>query len=116
LSDGEHNKEVFRRYGEEAWGRGNLAVLQDLLTDDFVGHTGLRNRDRQQLAEDIRAYRERHPDMTFEIVDQLAAGDRVATRLIARSGERVATGLNISRFAERRLAEEWAVWTDFEPE
>ena len=110
----EQNKAVFRRYGEEVWGQGNFAVLDELLTEDFVGHSGLKDRDRAALEDDIRAYREAYPDMTFEVLDQFAAGDRVATRLRAFSGARVSTGLNISRFVNGRIAEEWAAWTGFE--
>jgi 4-hydroxy-tetrahydrodipicolinate reductase len=112
--DAERNKAVFRRYGEEAWGRGNFAVLDELLTDDFVGHSGRKDRDRAALEADIRAYRDAYPGTTFEVLEQFAAGDRVATRLRAFSGTRVSTGVNISRFVDGRIAEEWAAWTGFE--
>ncbi len=38
----EQNKAVPRRVTEEAWNRGNLAVLDDLIASDFVRHTPLR--------------------------------------------------------------------------
>jgi predicted ester cyclase len=52
----------------------------------------------------------------FRIEDQLAEGDKVASRVIAtakRSAEGqevVLYGLNISRIADGRIVEEWMAW------
>ena len=45
------------------------------------------------------------------MTEQVAAGDRVATRLSAvRGDEELAVGMNFSRWQGGRLAEEWALW------
>lgn len=62
------------------------------------------------------AFREKYPNVGFKIEDQLAEGDKVASRLTATAtrasdGRDVALyGLNISRIADGRIIEEWMVW------
>jgi hypothetical protein len=47
----------------------------------------------------------------FTVTEQIAVGDRVATRLSAvRGDEELAVGMNFSRWQDGRLAEEWALW------
>jgi len=106
--------DIFNRYGEEAWGRRDFSHLDELLTEGFVGHSGLRDRGRDQLKLDIELYHAHHPSFHFDVLDQFECGDVLVTRLRAYSIGKVATGINISRFEGERIAEEWAVWTDFE--
>ncbi len=35
------NKELYRRWIDEAWTKGNVDVLDDMNTPDFVDHSGL---------------------------------------------------------------------------
>ena len=35
----EKNKAIARRYQEEVWGKGNLALLDELLASDYVDHS-----------------------------------------------------------------------------
>jgi len=101
----------------EIWnGTRSLDELEDLVTETFVGHMGSRDRGLAQLKEDIRSYGERAGDARFEVMHRFAEGDHVATRLVAHltdptSGLAVTLcGLNVSRWEDGLLAEEWAVW------
>jgi predicted ester cyclase len=105
-----------RRVVEQACNQGDLAVLDALLAPaggvDAARHLTLR--------QGLAAFREAVPDARWTIVEQIAAGDTVATRLAVRgtfSGPlvglappgRLATlsGVAISRFAGGRLVDLW---------
>ena len=96
-------------------GDDDLDELDPILSADYVGHNGSRDRDLAQLKVDITAYRLSAPDVRFTIEHGLEAGDFSATRLRAHATDASgaatsATGLNISRWEGALLAEEWAVW------
>jgi hypothetical protein len=101
----------------EIWnGSASVDELDDLVTADYVGHMGSRDRALSELKTDIVAYRDRAKDVRFEVMHRFSQGDYVATRVVAHAtdpttGEPLsACGLNVSRWQDGRLAEEWAVW------
>jgi SnoaL-like polyketide cyclase len=108
--------ETMQRYLEIWNGTRDLAELDGLVTHTFVGHMGFRDRGLSQLKEDIRAYREHAGDVRFEVMHRFGEGDHVATRVVAHvmdpgTGSEVSIcGMNISRWEDGLLAEEWAVW------
>jgi len=108
-------KELFRRY-VTVWESGDLGDLGSLLHADYVGHPSWGDRDQQVLRQRIGEFHRIYRDVRFRIEDQLAEGDKVASRLIATAtraadGQAVVLyGLNISRVAEGRLIEEWMAW------
>jgi ketosteroid isomerase-like protein len=111
----ESNKGVVRRY-LEFWRVGDLSRIDEIVSPTYVGHVSAGDREKTGLVERIQAFRALFPDIVFTIEDQTAAGDTVTTRLSARGTHRptgTATtliGINISRIAEQRIQEEWAVW------
>lgn len=106
--------EVFNRYGDEVWRLGDFSHVSELLTEDYVGHSGGHDRDVGGLLTSVELYRAQHPNLHVDVLEQFEAGDRLISRLRVYSAGKVAHGINISRFAGDRIAEEWAVWTDFE--
>jgi steroid delta-isomerase-like uncharacterized protein len=114
-----------RRVLEEAFGEGNVDVLDELLTDDFTGHDPVSgDSDRDGLKQVISAYREAFPDLEFEVLDSFAVEDKVVTRWRAngtfehgfmglepthQKGEPV-EGIGIDRFEGDRIAEAWGQW------
>jgi predicted ester cyclase len=108
-----------RRLVDEACNRGNLAVLEEVLpppgpTDAADGRAGLPLRDY------LAAFRDAVPDARWTIVEQIAQGTTVVTRLAVQgtfSGPLVGlappgrpamvTGVAISRFVQGRLVELW---------
>jgi predicted SnoaL-like aldol condensation-catalyzing enzyme len=114
----EDNKAVFRRY-VDLWARGEVARLDEVLGPGYVGHSG-SNPDWDERLDDVRqriaAYHAAHPSVRIEIHSQTAEGDQVATRMSAREvnpatgQEAVAAGFNVSRFADGKVIEEWALW------
>jgi predicted SnoaL-like aldol condensation-catalyzing enzyme len=108
------NTEIVRRYGEEIWVRGDFSNVDELLADDYIGHSGLKDRNRDELLVDVELYRAHHPNMHLDVLEQFEVGEKVVSRLRVYSAGKVAAGMNISRVVDGRIAEEWAVWTEFE--
>jgi hypothetical protein len=106
--------EIVNRYGEEVWAQGDFSGLSELLTEDFVGHIGGHDRAGEGLKTEVELFRAHHPNLHIDRLEQFETADRVISRLRIYSAGKVAYGINISRFVGERIAEEWAVWTDFE--
>jgi hypothetical protein len=101
----------------DAWSSGEPAAILALVTDDYVGHM-LHLEHGQRSAQDypgwIQSFRDANPGTRFHIDDQSTSGDRLWTRLRAVRGDGcVADGMNVSRFVNGRIAEEWAIWSGF---
>lgn len=87
----EDNLATLRRLFEEAWNKGNVNVLDEVLAPNYVEHDpatpgGIANRD--QSKQSISMYRAAFPDLHFTLNELYAAGDN---RVIARF---TATGTN----------------------
>jgi steroid delta-isomerase-like uncharacterized protein len=118
------NKEILRRFVEEFQGRGDEAVADRILADDFVDHSPFPgvSPDRQGVKRLFGALRAAFPDLRAEIHDQLAERDRVATRKtfhgthrgeflgIAPTGQPVSFDvIDFVRVKNGRIAEHWSV-------
>lgn len=104
-----------------AWqGEADLDTIDELVTDDYVGHMGFGDRGLAELKRAIAVYRMSADDIRFSVHHRFGEGDYLATRLSVRargkSGEELgAAGMNISRWHGDQLAEEWAVWEPLHP-
>lgn len=85
----EDNKAVARRFFEE-FSNDNLAAVAELLAPDHQFHFPLlpAPQDRAQHIAGQQAIKAIFPDYRFEVVDQIAEGDRVMTRCITRGTQR----------------------------
>ena len=121
----DENKAVARRVFE-AWESGDLDALDDVIAPDAVDHDPYNPHGREGLEglkRMISMYREAFPDVSFEIEDQLAEGDKVATRWKAsgtHQGELMGTpptgksstvtGIGIDRIENGKIVEAWGNW------
>ena len=117
----EQNKELVRRY-IETWNRGDLQGMARFWAPDMVHHTRSGSHSFDEVAKIVSDFMKAFPDLQFEIVDLVADGDRVASRMTARAtheGEYMgmpATGRQVScsvfgiaRIAGGKLVEHWGV-------
>jgi len=78
----ETNLAIVRRLVKEAQESGNLAVVDELLADDFIDHTPLPGvpptRDGVRML--FAGMRAAFPDLTVSIDEQIADAEKVATR------------------------------------
>jgi predicted ester cyclase len=116
------NKVVVRRFVEEIPNLGNVALTEELLTDDFVLH--FPNMPDVKGAEAFKnipdAIRTAFPDLVETIEELVAEGDLVVERMsfrathlgtfmgVAPTGKPVAwTAIAIYRLQGSRIAECW---------
>jgi predicted ester cyclase len=109
------NKDAIRRFFDEVWAKGNLAVIEEVYHHDFVDHDpNGPSVGTRALRRAIETYRNELPDLQFIIEDLLAEGDKVITRWRARAtrhGKAIdITGIRIDRFENGKIAEEWENW------
>lgn len=118
----EENKAIVRREAEEMFNRGNLDAADEIYAVDYVGHdpnSPEEIRGIEEAKQYAAMYREAFPDLEATIEDQVAEGDKVATRYtfrgthqgelmgVAPSGNRVeVTGMVISRIEGGKIAED----------
>jgi steroid delta-isomerase-like uncharacterized protein len=116
----ETNKAVARQLFE-AMTRGDLDAVDTLFTPNAVVHDpGREFRGRAAIREGLRSLRTSFPDITYTVEDQIAEGDRVASRYrgegthlgdwrgVPATGRRVRyTGNLIHRFEGGQIAEFW---------
>jgi predicted ester cyclase len=121
----QENIATSRRVLEEAFGQGNLDVIDEVCTESFVDHDPVMgDQDREGVKQTITAYRQAFPDLSFTIDDVLDCGDKVVMRWTGQGtfqnefmgqhptgekGEPV-EGISIDRFEGGKIVEAWAQW------
>jgi steroid delta-isomerase-like uncharacterized protein len=86
----ETNKALIRRLLEEAVNKGNLSVVDESLSTDYVYRepTVGEKRGRAGSRELVTMYRNAFPDAKLTIDEQIAEGDTVVTRWTATGTHR----------------------------
>lgn len=121
----EQNKAVFRRMVDEVFNRGNIAVVDEIMTPDFMEREELPpgfppGREGVKLLTQM--LRSAFPDFKATIEDTLAEGDRVMIRMtwsgtqqgefmgIPPTGKRMSIQvIDIVRLSNGKVAEHWGV-------
>ena len=116
------NKEIVRKQHVEVWSKGNLAIVEEIYSPNFVCHfiVGPEWRGYEGVKEQVTMHRRSFPDWTEEIEDIIAEGDKVVTRFrshgthkgefqgIAPTGKRVTISeVAIYRIENGKIAEQW---------
>lgn len=120
------NKQIARRLIDEVWGKRNLDAIDELVSPDYVGHEPTQPKPIRGPAgfrEFVGVYLTAFPDGRITIEDQVAEGDRVATRWTGRgthtgdlmgitpTGKEVTvSGLTIDRLADGKIVESWQLF------
>lgn len=128
-SQQERNKELVRRFNEEAWNQGRIDAVDRLLAPKYTDSDYASATDpRQALKESIISVRTAFPDMRIEPVDLVAEGDMVMGHWRFRGTQRGSfqqvppTGkvLTLEIFTKNRIVDELIVsevsvnsWYDF---
>ena len=73
----EENKALIRRYLDETWNKGNVAVLDEVCAQDCFADSG---GTLPQVKEYVLEFRKAVPDFRLHMDEMIAEGDTVATR------------------------------------
>ncbi len=121
----EENKAIARRWIEEAWNKGDLTIVDELIAPGYVLHDPTRPglKGREGIKESITLFRAAFPDLRFTIEDQISQGNKVVIRYtvqgthlgplmdIAATGKQgIITGMDIYRIAGGKIEEAWSNW------
>lgn len=119
-----HNQELFRRLIAVGFSDGDVSVVDDVCSPDFVEHqAGVHPANREGVKRLITYLHQALPDLTCAIEDIVASGDTVWARVRARGTHRgtfmgvAPTGrtvtvdiVDISRFNDGgKIIEHWGV-------
>ena len=113
MSAVDHNRDVARTALEDVCARGDMDLASKCYAEDFTDHVGgLEYEGLDGVRRSTALYRALFDDLRFEVVDQVAEGDRVASRFVlsgVNRGRRVRLwGIVISRLRDGRIVEDWA--------
>ena len=118
----EENKALARRWGEEIWGKGNLALIDEILASNFVFNYPLPGvaSDLEGYKQTVNMMRTPFSDVETNPEEMVAEEDKVVVRWkwggthkgefmgIPPTGKKVMiTGISILRFEGGKIAEEW---------
>ena len=118
----EAHKALHRRYFEELFNQGNLASADELVATNYVNHNPAPGETPglAGLKQFVMTLRTAFPDIHFTLDDQLAEGDKIATRFtvtgthqaeftgVPATGKPIkVTAINIHRVADGKLQEGW---------
>lgn len=122
----EQNKAIVRRYLEDVFAGGDLDVIAQLFDPNYVEHDPASDeeiRGHDGVRRDLSIYQSALSDLEITVDDQVAEGDRVATRATMRAthveellgvpptGNRVrVTGIVLHRVSGGKLVEGWWNW------
>jgi steroid delta-isomerase-like uncharacterized protein len=121
--------DLVNRFTDEAWNGGNLDLIDELFSADYVGHDAPRPdpvRGPEGMKDFLRMYHGAFSDAHITIDDVIVRDDKVVTRWTGRgthdgdlmgmapTGKAIEfVGIRIFRVAEGKIAEGWVVWDTF---
>ena len=115
----DENREVARTALEQVCARGDMALAPHCYAEDFADHVGsLEYQGLAGVRHSTALYRALFDDLTLEVLDQVAEGDRVASRFVltgSNRGRRVRLwGIVISRLRDGRIVADWSAFDGVE--
>ena len=130
----EENKAVARRYWDEVWSTGNVAIVDEIFATDSLFHPGVGTAARGPEArkQATSRWRTALPDFRATIEDIFAEGDKVVVRWTVRgthrgslelesvgtipaTGKQVSfAGMDIYHFRGGTIVEAWRHWSSLQ--
>ena len=120
----EQQKAAFQRYIDEAWNGGNMGIIDEMIAPNYARYMNGPQPplDREKQKQRILGFRTAFPDIRINIVDSVASGDKVVSRMegsgthqgefldVPSTGKSVAIyAIDIVRFADGKIVDQWGV-------
>jgi steroid delta-isomerase-like uncharacterized protein len=124
----DRNKELARRFREDLWNSGDLAIADEIMSADCQVHARVPMvtdfvRGPDALRQLVLFYHLAFTDIRMTVDQLIAEGDIVAARWTGRGrhrgellglppgdGETVTSGIDFLRFAGGQIVEGWVAW------
>jgi steroid delta-isomerase-like uncharacterized protein len=119
----ENNKRLVRRLVEEIWNQGNLDVIDEIVTSDYVPHDPGWPEEisgREGLREKLCSIRRAFGDLEVTVEDLIAESDRVVVRwrmkgthqadfmgIMPTRRDIALVGMSMHRMDNGQIAETW---------
>ncbi len=120
-----NHKQLVKRYFEEVWNKGNLDVLDEIVSQDYINHNpGIANpaSGPAGLKPIVAAIRKAFPDLNYIIQNMVVSDDQVAVHTIMQgthSGDFFGISptnkkikvdqMQIERIANNKIVEHWRI-------
>lgn len=129
MSIEEENKAIHRRVYEEIWNKGNLALIDELIADEYMFHRAgaPKGKGPEWYKGAYHFLLSAFPDIHCIIEDMIAEGDKVMTRTtltathkgdymgVDPTGKKISvTEIDVVRFIDGKLVDEWGGIDRFE--
>src|SRR5437870_3338041 len=118
----EQNKDIIRAFYDNL-SRGNVNIIDDLLTSDFIEHEQLPTpgQGREAVKQFFNMFSSAFPDARFNVEEMYTDGDTVIARfkvrgtqqgdlhgIVPATGKQInVEGIDILRIADGKLVEHW---------
>jgi predicted ester cyclase len=124
----DRNKEIARRFREDLWNTGDLAIADEIIAPDCLIHARVPlatdfARGPDALRQLVLFYHLAFSDIRMSVDQLIAEGDVIAARwtgrgihsgellgLPAARGETVTSGIDFLRVAAGQIVEGWVAW------
>ena len=130
----EENKGIARRYWDEVWSMGNMALVEEIFAPDTLYHSpgGTTSRGIEARKQTPLRWRTAFPDFRATVEDLFAEGDKVVVRWTVRgthrgnieiesagtipaTGKQVSfAGMDIYHFKGGKIIEGWRHWSSLQ--
>jgi steroid delta-isomerase-like uncharacterized protein len=120
----EQNKALFKQY-YNAWFKGDIEALKEILSPDYVWHSGLEHLSLEETMEHVKIQLVMYSSRTYSEEDIIAKGDKVVLRYIMRgahtgdvdgfpaTGNKYeVSGIEIIRIENGQIVESWEAYDD----
>lgn len=111
------HKATITRIFDKILSQRDLVVIEEIYAEDFAAHIANSPkaiRGVEAFSQFLALFQAMHPDLHFTVEDQIAEGDKVATRWTARTpgqgSEAALTGISIHRLVDGKVVESWDNW------
>lgn len=124
----EENKAIARRWSEDLWGRGNLAVADEIIASEYVRHDPgdpFPARGPEDVKRIVTMLRSMLPDLRIEVEAIVAEDDIVVSRYTTTAtdtrgymgkpptGKTIRTSaIQMFKFRDGKIIESWAARDD----
>jgi len=128
MSPLDHNKIIIKRYFNEAWNKGMLDTLDEIISIEYTNHSpGMPNPPKgpEGLKPIITAIRKAFPNLNYEIKNMVSSEEQIAVHTIMRgthdgdffgipaTGNKVEVEqMQIERIQGGKIIEHWRVTDD----